>query len=702
MKIILSSSRRRHVARAIIFLILLALVTGMAGCDGGGGDGGGYPTLSPSQNLEIRTWYDLNDIRDNLAGNHTLMNDLDSTTDGYQELASPTANGGKGWQPVRIFHPYDPTAYTGFMGTFDGQGYEIHDLFINRPDEGVVGLFGLVGEEGVIKDIGVVNFAVIGDYCVGGLVGGNRGTVSNSYSSGNVTGRSRVGGLFGVSSGTVSNSYSTGTVAGEWDVGGLVGVNPGTVNHSYSTGIVTGEWAVGGLVGENYDTVNNSYSTGSVIGNSRVGGFVGQNLFGGTVNNCYSTGSVIGKTDVGGLVGDTVVYGTVSNSYYDRDEVLINGEHIITIGALFGEDFEEWLANNRFLDVNERLSQENGYCLINAVSDFKQLLAFGQSATLKFRLANDLDLATEPNFYIPYLAGEFDGNGHKISNVSLNFDLISPLGLFGYLAPGGKVTQVGVENVNVTGYSGVGGLVGDTCEGTVSHSYSTGSVTGNDAVGSLMGHSNFGAVSDCYSSGSVTGDVSVGGLIGGNGGTVDRSYTTSSVTGQEQVGGLVGSHGQGTVSNSYSTGSVTGNMHAGGLVGLNFGLGIVSNSYSTGSVTGDEYVGGLIGSNGDRGTVTNCYSAGRVSGNSYVGGLVGHNYFGTGKGTVSNCFWDRETSGQTRSDGGTGKTTAEMQEIATFSGAGWNIIAVALDMSDLSYTWNIIDKQTYPFLSWES
>jgi len=81
---------------------------------------------------------------------------------------------------------------------------------------------------------------------------------------------------------------------------------------------------------------------------------------------------------------------------------------------------------------------------------------------------------------------------------------------------------------------------------------------------------------------------------------------------------------------------------------------------------------------------------------------VGHNYFGTGKGTVSNCLWDRETSGQTRSDGGTGKTTAEMQDIATFSGAGWNIIAIALDMSDLSYTWNIIDKQTYPFLSWES
>jgi hypothetical protein len=70
-------------------------------------------------------------------------------------------------------------------------------------------------------------------------------------------------------------------------------------------------------------------------------------------------------------------------------------------------------------------------------------------------------------------------------------------------------------------------------------------------------------------------------------------------------------------------------------------------------------------------------------------------------GTVSNCFWDTETSGQSTSDGGTGKTTAEMKSIATFSGAGWDIIAVAPGETNDAYTWNIIDKQTYPFLSWE-
>ena len=58
---------------------------------------------------------------------------------------------------------------------------------------------------------------------------------------------------------------------------------------------------------------------------------------------------------------------------------------------------------------------------------------------------------------------------------------------------------------------------------------------------------------------------------------------------------------------------------------------------------------------------------------SDVGGLVGRNY----QGTVSNSFWDTETSGQATSAGGTGKNTTEMKDIATFSGAGWNIIAVA-------------------------
>jgi hypothetical protein len=68
---------------------------------------------------------------------------------------------------------------------------------------------------------------------------------------------------------------------------------------------------------------------------------------------------------------------------------------------------------------------------------------------------------------------------------------------------------------------------------------------------------------------------------------------------------------------------------------------------------------------------------------------------------VSNSFWDTQTSGQAGSDGGTGKTTAEMQDIATFSEATWEIVALAPGERNSSYIWNIVDGETYPFLSWQ-
>jgi len=259
-----------YAKRLGILLITVALIAGMGGC------------LFPSQKLEIRTWNDLDAIRNNLGSSYILMNDLDSTTAGYEELASPTANEGQGWQPI-IGTGGDPP----FTGTFDGQGYEIRDLFINLPGKGYVGLFSIVGEGGRIEDIGVVNADVTSNAYIGGLVGANIGTVSNSYSTGSVTGVLWVGGLVGFNfeEGTVSNSYSTGSVTSANGVGGLAGGNVGTVSNSYSTGSVTGEDGVGGLVGANSGTVSNSYSLGSVTGNDDVGGLVGYSE--GTVSDSF-------------------------------------------------------------------------------------------------------------------------------------------------------------------------------------------------------------------------------------------------------------------------------------------------------------------------------------------------------------------------------------------------------------------------------
>jgi hypothetical protein len=266
-----------YIKKLGILLTTFALIAGMVGCDG---------YTPPSKDLEIQDWYDLDEVRNNLAGHHILMNDLNSTTAGYTALAGPTANGGKGWQPIGFYTPYGPTAYVGLTGTFDGQGHEIRDLYINRPDEDRVGLFGET-HESVIKDMCVLNVTAIGRDAVGGLAGtiGWNGTVSNCYSTGNIAGRDAVAGLVGANWGTLSNCYSNSKTAGISRVGGLVGVTgPAQIlSNSYSTGSVTGVNDVGGLVGSNvvYEGhgtgVNNSFWDRETSGLSTSAGGTGMN-----------------------------------------------------------------------------------------------------------------------------------------------------------------------------------------------------------------------------------------------------------------------------------------------------------------------------------------------------------------------------------------------------------------------------------------
>ena len=281
MKKIPSWRGSNYLTRFGVFLVMAVLITVIPCSYGGCGD-----DTPPSQNLEIRTWYDLNAVRENMSGNHTLMNDLDSTTLGYTELAGPTADGGKGWEPIGYCtaeascgcSPY--TLVYGLRGTLDGQGHEIRDLFINRPDENAVGLLAYLTEGGIIKNVGVVNVTVVSFSVGGSLVGVNYGgTVSNCYSTGNVTSGAGIGGLVGHNSGTISNSYSTGSVSGKSSnsIGGLVGDNGGTISNSYSTCSVTGNLDIGfgyigGLVGDNGGTVSSSFWDTETSGQSSSDG----------------------------------------------------------------------------------------------------------------------------------------------------------------------------------------------------------------------------------------------------------------------------------------------------------------------------------------------------------------------------------------------------------------------------------------------
>jgi len=195
-------------------------------------------------------------------------------------------NDGKGFEPI-----------LEFRGSFDGQGYEISNLYINRtegrknwfidlpglyidyPDGRFVGLFA-IAYNATIENVGLVDADITGNSSVGGLVGTSQhsSTISNSYTTGVIEGDFYIGGMVGMNTDSkVLDSYSTASMRGITGIGGLAGLNSDSVlNNTYATGAVEGEdWGIGGLVGQGGGDVSNSYATGTVKGEEELGGLIG-------------------------------------------------------------------------------------------------------------------------------------------------------------------------------------------------------------------------------------------------------------------------------------------------------------------------------------------------------------------------------------------------------------------------------------------
>jgi hypothetical protein len=174
---------------------------------------------------------------------------------------------------------YIPT----WAGTFDGANHTLSNFTLNNPySHSEIGFFGLAQSGSYIKNLGLVNVTITGTSGsnVGGLVGFNSGTVSNSYATGSVSGYNNVGDLVGGNIlGAISNSYATGSVSGSSDVGGLAGINNvGTISNSYATGSVSSTGInVGGLVGYNTGTgtITNSYWDITTSGQGTSAGGIG-------------------------------------------------------------------------------------------------------------------------------------------------------------------------------------------------------------------------------------------------------------------------------------------------------------------------------------------------------------------------------------------------------------------------------------------
>ena len=248
------------------------------------------------------------------------------------------------WEPIGA-------RWSPYTGTFDGQGYTISGLYFNNPHSSYVGLFGCIGANGKISNVGVLDsyfqFSTLG----GGVCGVNYGTVRDCRNTGSVRGFGSIGGVCGFNEkgGIIENSFNEGTVSvsGTGDnvqnVGGVSGNNNGTIKSCYNTASVSGQVSVGGVCGFNsVGTITNCFNEGTVSGQNIVGGVCG-NGCGVTTTNCFNKGTVRGQIHVGGVCGYDYYYdGALTNCYYLSDTATggINGKDVS--GTAEGKSIEQF------------------------------------------------------------------------------------------------------------------------------------------------------------------------------------------------------------------------------------------------------------------------------------------------------------------------------------------------------------------------
>lgn len=277
-------------------------------------------------------------------------------------------------------------------------------------------------------------------------------------------------------------------------------------------------------------------------------------------------------------------------------------------------------------------------------------------------LANDVDCAGIANFSrIGTFTGTLDGQGHTISNLTVDAGLFSDrVALFSY-TDGAVIRNLSITNAHIVGYTKVAVLVGEAVNTVITNVSVSSGITlfglgsaGN--AGGLVGYASNSIIA--YSHAAVpmnVGGSNVGGLVGtaANGTVIMKSYSTAQVactaSGGGNVGGLVGVNDSSTIIDSYSS------------------------SYMQSGIFWVNSVGGLVGLNtGSTALIDRSYSVNGFNINGSPQGLVGTQSNGA---TTTNSFWDTTVSGLGSSAGGTGKNTSQMQTQGTFVN-GWDFSTV--------------------------
>ena len=323
-------------------------------------------------------------------------------------------------------------------------------------------------------------------------------------------------------------------------------------------------------------------------------------------------------------------------------------------------------------------------------------------------------------------AGNFDGKGYTISNVSIGSETTplesDVLGLFG--ATEGKISNLNLDTVSIHGVAKIasgyvigiaGGLVGSSA-GSIENCHVTGLAMDMSApsngyvaaywVGGLVGALD-GAqlINECSVSGSITekaGKGSIGGLIGELGKAAKITYSRSDVTvnvkadsrGGANVGGFIGKGNGKTdaetiIRNCYATGNVTGGAYTGGFAGGLWGLNI-KNCYASGNVSQAaaamaSFVGTDASDPNYYGSITNCFVTGSVTGSSPFQYAFAEQSSATKRSEITNCYFAEENSGiKTQYESATAKSQDEMKTEA---------FAADLNNGDNSNGWSFVNGQ---------
>lgn len=313
-------------AAAVLLMIFSANVS--AGTYSGG-------TGEPNAPYLIATAEDLNDIGNHIEdwNKHFLMvadiNLADYTDTQFNIIGNQSNHftgvfDGNNHTISNFTYECNDTDYIGIFGYVSNTSAMIKDLILTNPDVNAAGdsdrAGSLVGcfTGGTITSCSIYGGSVSGYWAAGGLVGYNRGTITNCCCTVCVSGYTHIGGLVGYNmyEGTISNCYAVSCVSGtNLYTGGLVGTNDDTISNCHATASVSGINDTAALVGHNcHGTISNCYATGEASGDQYTGGLVGHNCFG-TISNCYTTAAVDGNDYTGGLVGGSG--GTVYTSFWD-------------------------------------------------------------------------------------------------------------------------------------------------------------------------------------------------------------------------------------------------------------------------------------------------------------------------------------------------------------------------------------------------